>query len=69
MKRMGDFLKGMGVWGLRPQRVQGSALAFLPADVSALVALPHLAKAHKALGPFFRLKVDKLPSIPRFYCI
>jgi hypothetical protein len=24
-----DFLKGMGIWGLRPQRVQGSALALL----------------------------------------
>jgi hypothetical protein len=23
------ILKGMGVWGLRPQRVQGSALALL----------------------------------------
>jgi hypothetical protein len=36
-----DFLKRMGVWGLRPQRVQGSALAFLSLIRTPIGRLPH----------------------------
>jgi hypothetical protein len=34
----------VGVWGLRPQRVQGSALAFLCDLPQSLINLPHLGR-------------------------
>jgi spermidine synthase len=53
----------MGVWGLRPQRVQGSALAFLPADPGAYA--PRVLIGGLGMGYTLRAILDALPSTAR----